>query len=61
MNFSDLCIDGRKKYTEYEEFGETFRVKGRVQSMVMMYTKHKEFMNHLRECELCPLMEKKNE
>ncbi len=61
MILSNLCARGREAYAEFEKFEETFRVKGRVQSMVMMYIKHKEFMNHLRECGLCPSIEENNE
>ncbi|KKL50574.1 hypothetical protein LCGC14_2304070, partial [marine sediment metagenome] len=32
-------------------------LKGRVQSMAMMYVKHEEFLGHLRECGVCTPME----
>ncbi len=57
MNLSDLCAKGREAYEEFEKFGEAFRLKGRVQSMAMMYVKHEEFLGHLRECESCTPME----
>ncbi len=61
MNLSDLCADGREKYAEFEKFGEAFRVHGRVQSMSMMYIKHHEFKEHLRDCGVCTPMEENDE
>ena len=61
MNLTDLCAKGREKYEEFEKFGEAFRVKGRVQSMSMMYVKHEEVLDHLRECGVCTPMEDRDE
>ncbi len=57
MNLSDLCADGREKYAEFEKYKDTFLTFERIQSMSMMYIKHEEFLEHLRECELCTPME----
>ncbi len=53
MNLSDLCPAGAEKYAEFEKYKDTFLTFERIQSMAMMYAKHREFLEHLQACELC--------
>jgi len=53
MNIHDLCHEGRKFYAEFEIYAEAFRVHKRIQSWAMMHKTHREFLDHLEECELC--------
>ncbi len=61
MNRSDLCAKGLKKYEEFLKHDRTYHKFGRMHMMLFMVLKHREFLEHLRDCELCTPMEDRDD